>query len=375
VIRFEKAAMNNLLRSCRVLVVVALVVAALVVVGSCSSSSSSDDAGRTAVVFHTEGDVTRTHGGQTLRVVGGEPLAAADDVTTAHDSFALLLLSNGWLTRLDAATSVRVGALVAFAKPSTSKSPTEQLAELVSASERSRLPADAVLAERVAGVEQRLHAGTTVAAETAPRVGALADEAPPAPAAPVASSESFAAPAAASVVSAAPAAAAPPPPPPAPAPVNVPVRRGREESAGNAMRLSEAAPPPAAKAAPPSADDAASSTSKKDASAPDSFEASVRLIGAATGDEPAGTPTMNALREARDRLAGCARGSSGGVVVVAFQIGVDGLVREITASPSSTSAGSVRACVVDVVRHTRLPSRDGVVGLQLEVRFTATGAR
>jgi hypothetical protein len=35
----------------------------------------------------------------------------------------------------------------------------------------------------------------------------------------------------------------------------------------------------------------------------------------------------------------------------------------------------VRACVVDVVRHTRLPSRDGVVGLQLAVRFTATGAR
>lgn len=356
--------MNPAVRSGRVVAACFASLLAVVVVG-CSPSPASVE--RNAVVFAVSGEVTGTRAGQPARFSGGEQLVSDDAVTTAGGAFALLLLGNGWLTRIDAATSVRVGSLVAFSKAATSTPAVEQLARLVDASERDRLPADSVLAERVAGVEQRLHAATTVPAQ-------------------VALQESKASSSPASAVAAQPAAA----PTPEPMANDVDVARSARAEAdrlgstppppsagGSIGRVASAAkdeaPPPPKVSAGASAEGAQDEApaAKKDAQQP---VVDVRLLDAASGEAPAGTPTMDVLRAARERFAGCAQGASGAVTVV-FAIGVDGRVQDVSVPNDTTGVARVRACVADVVRRTPLPTRRRPVTLKIEVRFGPAASR
>lgn len=330
-----------------------VLIVALVADAGCSSSPVPQQQ-RTATVLHVEGEVTGTKSGQPARFAGGEPLVADDIVTTAPASMAVLLLSNGWVTRLDASTTLRVGGLVAFDKEATSTSPATQLEQLLDAGERARLPANDVLAERVAGVEQRLRAASSPAATSEVDVPSLRATAP--------SAEGPAANAAPP-----PAAQPPAPPPPAAAPLQ---RSAANRPSAPAFDVGGGAP--ASREESESAPRSSSALAeKKDASA---ALPSIRQLGVTKAEDPAGVATMDALRARSAALGACSTEASGVVIVV---VGVDrgGAVTAVSIQRDDTGAPGMAACVAEVVRRTRLPTRAEPASIRIEVRFGATDAR
>jgi hypothetical protein len=96
-------------------------------VGAACSSGARPREKRTATVLHVQGDATGTSHRRPDRLVGGAAFISDDVAMTAPASMAVLRLSNGELPRVDAGTSLRVGALVAFDEAMTSTPAALQL--------------------------------------------------------------------------------------------------------------------------------------------------------------------------------------------------------------------------------------------------------
>jgi hypothetical protein len=372
--------------------VVAVTLAAGLFGAACPSSAPPEP--RRALVVHVQGTATVDQAEKTRVPLVAESIVEDRDVVhVGRTSFALLHLSNGWLTRIDADSDVRVGDLIAFGKSATTTSVADQLQSVLRAGERDRLPPDQVFVERVAGMQTRLHAATSVGVQTSvssPEAAARGSRAsserresnaaglqPAVPGAPRAD-ESVAGGTAKSEQDVL------PPTSKAEAGLADEETASAADSGSNRRGASPPAPPP-----PPSSP-AAPSESKADLSrAParssvdagygdagaakgraSTVKATVRLLDAASGEAPAGKPTMDALRGLQSSLAGCS--SAVGVVVrVNLKVGVDGVVQQAHVALDG-NAGEGR-CVRDVVVRQRLPRRDRAVDFVIEVRFVAAG--
>lgn len=126
------------------------------------ASCPSDHPVASAMVLHIQGAAQANHGSGFLPLAVGDKLEPAATLQTAPQSFVVLQLSNGWLTKVDGSVTLRVRELVKARAAPTTESAEQQLAALLSTDERSALPPIAELTERIAGIQQRQTAATAV---------------------------------------------------------------------------------------------------------------------------------------------------------------------------------------------------------------------
>lgn len=143
---------------------------------------------RRAYVLHADGDVRiATSDGKTLPAVVNLGLVDDDELRVASGAFALLLLDNRHVVRVDDVHTLKVRDLLMLGARPTREDVASQVRSLLHAGERA--PRDAELRERVAGWHARLAAVDTVPVQDESEAPEAYPKGAPPPPAPAAESE------------------------------------------------------------------------------------------------------------------------------------------------------------------------------------------